>query len=96
MHELVFNDMCLYRLVTKTISEAVLEHIFSEKEVRSIFDHWGECDEASTRGSTPHSNIHHHSGSSGRRTNSTLSHHHNKYEERPDTVHSSKGKTTLG
>ncbi|XP_067944481.1 protein FAM13A-like isoform X2 [Watersipora subatra] len=42
-------------LVTKTISEAVLEHIFSEKEVLSIFDNWGESDDINSRNSTPHS-----------------------------------------
>lgn len=41
---------CNLRLVTKTISEAVLENIFSEAEVKSIFN-WDN----DSRGSTPYS-----------------------------------------
>lgn len=78
------------RLVTKTISEAVLEHIFSEVDVRSIFDNWGETDDASSRGSTPHSSLYHHHS---RRTPSNLSSlsNHRHDESRPDTVYSGKG-----
>jgi len=54
-----------FRLVTKTISEAVLEHIFQvpETEVRSIFDNWGDCDGESMSGTpVPPSRAQHNGG----------------------------------